>query len=279
MSQSKQKSSRCRATCSAGRLTGNEEVSAVRRVVAEVYLRHGYVASEQIDENGHIDSLTDPHVADSHYFGVYVDGRLASTARLILKDSILSFPAVCGFGIDPSVLLCRSSDPAKYAEVSALARVIRTGNREDIPSLYACMMRYSIEQGQRYWLMLADRRLVARLTTLFSKRIFLTLGAPRFYMGSETMPMLVDIHNALRLYDRALVPFRIRRIFTQTLSGLDATFLEPQFVDILERHGVIGKHSSYARIPMRYKRAPLLRWSRSIPESPSDAPCATQPDH
>lgn len=215
------------------------DIDSARRTVADTYLRYGYINPEDINDSGFICETLDPHVDDSVYFGFGKSGVLAATSRLIEKNSLVEFPAIKDFGIDLKALEDLELDPQKFAEISALAKAKGVGKKEDIMHVYAQMMRYSLETGHKYWLMSADVDLARKLKKVFGKKSFTELGQPRHYMGSETVPMAMDIHSSLQLYNKYFIPKWLKEIFTENLKDLNTIHLSQNEKNILEKHGVI----------------------------------------
>ena len=212
---------------------------ASRVLVAETYLRRGYVQGDDITEEGYIGEHLDPHVDDSTYFANLSGGIVKATARLISKEAISDFPAFKEFGIDPTKLNI-DQDASQYREVSALAKSKEHGKRQDVLEVYASMMKHSINEDGRYWLMSVDEDLVKTLKQLFGKKSFTDIGEPEFVMGSTTVPMLLDTHKALKLMDKPYIPRYIKSIFRENLQGLDETKLSDDVLKIMRKHGVIN---------------------------------------
>lgn len=59
----------------------------VRKLQAEVYLAHGNIHKDQINEYGFLDSKTDPYFANSVYFAAERDVQLLAGGRLILAKN------------------------------------------------------------------------------------------------------------------------------------------------------------------------------------------------
>lgn len=213
-------------------------VQHARALVAETYLRQGFITAEQLDALGCLCPDADPHVHDSVYFGFGRRGRLSCTGRLIHKSSVTQFPSIKEFALDPlqhEVLRC---PPDRFAEVSALAKDPRHAEAEDVLHLYGAMMRHSLEQGRRYWLMAVDDRLISRLRLLFGRSNFTQLGSN--YLGCSslyhsTTPLVLDLHRSLHLLKKLTFPVRFKRIYAQEFEGMSMKHLGNAEAAILKR--------------------------------------------
>lgn len=211
-----------------------------RRLVADVYCKWGYVQPGDLTREGYLDSEVDPHVKDSDYF-VHTRGeKVVATARLIAKDKLEAFPALSEFDIDEQLLRDLDGDPSHYREISALAKAPKIGHRDDVLRVYASMMQHSINTGGQYLLMSVDTRLSQKLKQLFGTKSFTQLGEPKYVLGSDTVPMVMDAHRALRLFDKRFVPNSIKDIFREGLQGLDASVLDNKTRRILQKHNVVA---------------------------------------
>ena len=242
----------------AGVLEDPDDISDARRLVASVYLENKYINPEDIDNSGFMVDKIDPFVEDSQYFGYKnKTGRLIATGRLI-KLPKATYPALIEFGVRYEELLTMglSSDPKDYAEISALAKLREEGQDFGIPEsekeddkdailhVYAQMFRSAIESGKKYFLMSVDIRLTNRLWKLFGRKNFIEIAEPKEYMGSKTVPMAMNIGEALKLLDKH-IPRYIKSVFIENLKGLDASRIDPEYQDVLYRHNIIEDKPDY----------------------------------
>src|SRR3981081_2029200 len=195
-----------------GKILSPSAIVEARHLVGEVYSRWGYVDSEQLTPEGYLPNDTD--IDNSTYFACFRGDRVAATVRLVTKPNIREFQTVAEFGVDPARLEDIDTDPSHFREVRALAKRPGLGHRDDVLRLYASMMRESLETDVRYWLMSADTRLAGKLRRAFGGDSFPGLADEKFYLGSPTEPMLLDVRRGVQvLCRRFFLPADVKAIF------------------------------------------------------------------
>ncbi len=172
---------------------------AAQRLHASVYLERGYISERQINAEGKIDLIADPHQAHSNYFVVkrMAAGRpevIVSARQIYASKSKRhkSFQTYADLKLDEAARKKLTAlDPAKCVEISALTKVSGVSTHLTF-LLYRAMWQFSITQGHQIWLMACDQRLYRRLKYLFGKAIQ-AVGEPQFYKGHTVVPAIIEI--------------------------------------------------------------------------------------
>lgn len=173
----------------------------------EKYLRVSYIKPEDLDENG----LYTDYAGRSTYYYTKVAER-AATVRQIgcdKKEGISSLPTLHNFAIDPEALKGAAGvdklvdiKPRETVEISALAsngpNGITDADLNTVHLLYARMLRDSLENGHKYWVLNTYPALAKRLKLLIGEDQLHTIGESREYMGSETTPYLIKPQEVVR---------------------------------------------------------------------------------
>jgi len=187
--------------CRAEVLSSPADIDAARRLQAERYVAYGYV--DRLSAAGVID---DPWASSAVYFGVRADdGRFVGVSRLIPAASCEQLPVAGAFEFNnPWADRLRAFEPSLVAEPSALT-VCPTAWGSDglgtVDALMGAMSTYSLAFGQRFWVAAIDARVLRMLRRRHGFR-FETIGASRDYLGSLTVPVVLDLHDQVRAYDR-----------------------------------------------------------------------------
>jgi hypothetical protein len=229
----------------AGEITSLEDIATARGLVGRVYLKEGYVT--RLSEEGFLTDEDDPYVAQSTYFAVKRGGEIVATGRAIKLRSLQDYPAIKEFDVDPASLHVDTADASRFVEISALAKTSEQLPVDVALTLYASMFRASLEEGEHNWLISADKRLANKLTMIFGAEV---IGAPHEYMGSTTVPMMLDMRHALARLDpnyqgqhsnsRPLHDV-VRAAVVRTLQGLSTTNMDQETRDLVVRLGLEKK--------------------------------------
>lgn len=229
-----------------------------RRLHAEVYLQEGYVSTEDVTAEGVLAETVDPYVERSEYFWAEAGGREV-TARQITAGSegLLSFPTLEKFSCDPDVLkqvagVENLTDIGKgeVVEISGLAASdgvpSDNGNLGPVIDVYVKMLRHSVEEGHKLWVMGTDRRLTRKLTGLLGNDLIHRLGERREFMGSPTDPMVLNPQTVVKEFltseDPAREPYK--EVIAKSFNGIDVTTVDPEMRQVLEDAGVETVESS-----------------------------------
>lgn len=202
-----------------------DDILAARRLQGRRYLDAGFV--DRLRSDGTID---DPYLRISDWFGVADAERstVVGVSRLI-RCTPFGLPALDEFDISATGMkMLDGIAPDQVAEVSALAvargyGAIRGG--EVAKALYRAMYQYSLlEAKYTHWVAAIDVR-VRRHLVRSHGFLFEEIGESRMYLGSETVPVLLDLYAQMRHY--ALVDQRGGQYFSAGLV-IDLTGDEPE---------------------------------------------------
>ncbi len=163
-----------------------------RELHGRVYLESGYV-TELTDG-----VIVDEHVEASTYF-VAIDSERESVSgvcRQISQHCAAGLPTLKHFDVDPAFMsLVQDLAPNAVVEISALAvdPVASRSRRVLAAELYRLMYRSSVSGGaHRLWVANIAPRMLDAFNRLLTCN-FITIGRPTFYMGSETVPVALDL--------------------------------------------------------------------------------------
>lgn len=177
-----------------------DDILAARRLQGRRYLDAGFV--DRLRSDGTID---DPYVAASDWFGAedVETGTLLGVSRLI-GSSPLGFPAIREFELDAEWRhRIEAIAEERLVEVSALAiaRAPGIGRSGLVASeLGRAMYHYSLmKTGVDCWVAAIDVRVRRHLTRSHGFR-FEDMGPSKHYLGSETVPVFLDLQAQMRRY-------------------------------------------------------------------------------
>jgi hypothetical protein len=130
-------------------------------------------------------------------------------------------------------------DPHYCVEISGLAKA--KGEDPFITFLlYRQMWQYSVKHGHKLWIMACDDALYKRFKFLFGDAL-IQIGDKSFYMGSDVMPVAVEVQRALANMIQAsqsLNPYK-RKLRKELLGfflhGLPHSYLESQYAEGLQQ--------------------------------------------
>lgn len=177
-----------------------------QEIHTKVYLEKGFIDEHQLNEDG---LFIDDYADRSAYF-FHEGSRREVGARLISatkKDKLLSLPTAKLFSIDPDTLteaagVHRLGDLRQkdVVEVSGLAARIKEAAVEDgvpgeldpVSILYAKMLRHSIEEGHKVWLLNADPLLLRDMKHRLGHDQVVEVGEKQQYMGPPTRPAAIN---------------------------------------------------------------------------------------
>jgi hypothetical protein len=229
-----------------------DHVRHAQRLHADVYLRRGFVQPGDIDEDGRLTLLADPHQEHAEYFVVLgsddpSDVRAVSRQiRMSAHKGFASFPMLDLAQIDKRHLaMIQQHDPSSCVEISALAK--QSGESPMLPLvLYRAMLHRSFEIDDKIWLMACDVRLFQRLKVLFGPAI-VQVGKVTPYYGGDVVPAMLKLDEALAgliAGARDQVPLRrsIRKALPRFfMNGFPIDRIKPQQRIELIKLGIISK--------------------------------------
>lgn len=137
----------------------------------------------------------DPYEKNSEYFVAQTDkiNQVVGVTRLIL-DTPQNLPTIKYFNIyDIELARLKLIDPTRIAEISAFTKM----QAHDVGmGLIKSVIAYSYEHGLTHWVCCIDERVYNYMMRMF-KFPFKIIGEPRVYLGSTSIPCLLDIGQCL----------------------------------------------------------------------------------
>lgn len=137
----------------------------------------------------------DPYVDSSKYFIVQTADtqEVVGVTRLIFK-TLEDLPTIRNFEIFEEQLEKLSLlDSNKYAEVSAFTKM----PKHDVGlGLIRTIFKYSMESELSHWICCVDERVYRYLNRIF-KFPFEVIGEPTVYLGSKSIPCMLDLSECL----------------------------------------------------------------------------------
>lgn len=221
-------------------VTGNQVDRHVQELHTQVYLNKGYIGVSDLNEEGlFIDEYSDR----SRYLMVGGETRLSACRyiRADKKDGLLSLPTAKHFSIDTDVLKevagVKRLSSLKFdevIEVSALVSTRRPDRQANVPEafsptklLYGSVIRESLDNGYKVWLLNVDKLLLRSLSGLLGKDQVHVLGESRAYMGPPTIPVAINPYEVVRstFHDTSEYGEVKRAYLQETLRGVGAKYL------------------------------------------------------
>ena len=231
---------------------GSDEFDSALRLHAAVYMREGYIEADEIDDDGYIVEGVDPYRQRSDYFyTVDEDVDFVGTCRQIRcdrKDGIASLPTLSHFRIMPDKLLgvagadkLADIKPKEVVEISALATANMEGgkayNHEKTVELYASMLRRSVDEGHKIWVMSTDSRLTEILNDMMGGH-FVPIGESADYIGSRSDPGAMNVEDLLRYFLSSDADSLYRDTLISKLDGIDTSLLPEDIAETIEASGI-----------------------------------------
>ncbi|EXJ22970.1 hypothetical protein ADIAL_1593 [Alkalibacterium sp. AK22] len=137
----------------------------------------------------------DPYVDHSKYFIVQTEPekKVVGVTRLIFMP-MDELPSIRHFKIfDDEKLKLAGLEADKYAEISAFTKM----PQHDVGlGLIRTVLNYSIKNNLTHWVCCIDERVYRYLHRIF-KFPFEVIGEPNVYLGSKTIPCLLDLKECL----------------------------------------------------------------------------------
>tara|TARA_B100001105_G_C22400046_1_gene448955 strand:- start:2190 stop:3401 length:1212 start_codon:yes stop_codon:yes gene_type:complete len=247
-----------------------EVTSCAQALNTAIYLREGFIDSEQLDADG---IYRDQYVDRSVY--LYASNERRETAcRYIKADrkagGVLSLPTLQHFSVDPEIIRevagverLSAISPSQVIEVSALASLPREGDSgkpvTDLDAtrlIYSQILRHSLDAGHRLWVMNTHPRLVRHLRILLGDEQVRQIGDERDYMGSVTMPVALNPQEVVRsaLDDDGPLGAMKREYLQRVLPGVKGGALTPALRETLDEHEIpYGSPNVMQRLKKHHK--------------------------
>jgi hypothetical protein len=187
---------------------GEQTKYAAQKLHTDVYLEHGFIKESDVNDLGF---YVDEYVDRSTYWYVKNGSKVAAARQIDCdkKEGILSLPTIHNFAIDPDELAETAGvrsvvdlKPKEVVEISALAsRKTEDGVRGDfdaVPALYTTLLRRSLEQGHKLWVLNVDPHFIRKLNGLLGEDQVHILGQSMQYMGPATTPVAINPQEVVR---------------------------------------------------------------------------------
>ncbi|TAK89251.1 hypothetical protein EPO04_04125 [Patescibacteria group bacterium] len=176
-------------------------LDAAQRLHAEVYLAKGYIYEQDVNGDGKINDIADPHKDGSTYF---VTTRINEGGKEEVVASARHIRSHKKGGSDLPLLQQASIEqkyrqeiqgylPSQCVEVSALVKRRGFGMVASL-LLYREMWRHSRDRGDKLWLMACSPALLKRLQQLFGSTL-IQIGPPTPYTGEEIIPVMLKVEE------------------------------------------------------------------------------------
>lgn len=137
----------------------------------------------------------DPYVDSSRYFIVQTADTedVVGVTRLIFK-TLEELPTIRYFEIfEEQIQKLSLLDSSKYAEISAFTKM----PKHDVGlGLIRTVLNYSLENDLSHWICCIDERVYRYLHRIF-KFPFEVIGEPHVYLGSRSIPCVLDLSECL----------------------------------------------------------------------------------
>lgn len=180
--------------------TDDVVIKQIKRLHASTYLDLGFIDESELDKNGLIDMLSDPHQSHSTYFYVHTDDierRILAIARQIntTNEGIESLPIFHKAKLDPDKhkKYLINLDPKKVVEISALIK--KPGVSSLAPLyLYRKMLKISQAKGHTTWVMALDVNVYKKVKYQFGQTLH-PIGGVSSYKGGDAIPLIMHIHK------------------------------------------------------------------------------------
>jgi hypothetical protein len=251
-----------------------EQVREIAQALhTQVYLDKDFITEADINDQG---IFIDKYSHRSTYLLSEGEHR-RSACRYIhanKKDGILSLPTAENFSLDPDIIkkvaeVNRLSDlkPNDVIEVSGLTSIQlldpsfrRHGRREELDAtrlLYASIIRHSLDEGHKLWLLNIDERLLRSLEILIGREQVNRLGESRQYIGPATVPVAINPQEVVRAAFTDTSDFGEvkRQYLLESLPGVSGRHLPTDIKDMLTAHDIPYDEDSRMRRLIHNRRA------------------------
>jgi N-acyl-L-homoserine lactone synthetase len=145
----------------------------------------------------------DPYEDKSTYFTALSEqGEVIGVTRLIM-DALEELPTIKHFDIyDLDKARLMGLDRSCYAEVSAFTKLPQ---HDTGIGLLKAIYQFSMETGITHWLCCMDERVYKYMQRMFCSA-FKTIGVPKVYLGSLTIPCVLDLSECAAIVEEHRKP-------------------------------------------------------------------------
>lgn len=251
---------------------GDEVREIAQALHTQVYLEKGFIDETDIGPQG---IFADKYSSRSTYLLSENEYRRSACRyiRANKKDTILSLPTAEHFSIDPEVIkqvagINRLSDLKHHEviEVSGLASIQldstikKNGSREELDAtrlLYASIIRHSLDEGHKLWLLNIDNRLLRSLEILIGKEQVHRLGESHEYMGPPTVPVAINPQEVVRaaFADESDFGDMKRQYLLESLPGVCSKHLPKDIKEMLTEHNIPYEEETQLKRLLMNRRA------------------------
>jgi len=250
---------------------GARIMQQAQELSTRTYLDKQYISADDLDDDG---IYRDENTSRSVYF--FAENSIRdSTCRYITADKtgIMSLPTAQNFAIDSEIVrkaagVARISNlkSSEVIEVSALASaqhveaVSRSKSRDELDAtrlLYARVLRDSLDQGHKVWLLNTHEKLVRHLEIMLGKEQIHRLGETKEYMGSPTVPAAINPQEVVKsaLRDETETGAMKREYLKETLKGVSDRYLDKEMLALLDVHDIPYERGSLLKRTLRHRKA------------------------
>lgn len=250
-----------------------DEVKEIAQILhTQVYLDKGYIDEAAIGMEG---IFIDKYSKRSTYLLSENEYRRSACRyiRASKKDGILSLPTAEHFSIDSEVIkqvagVHRLSDlkHSEVIEVSGLASIQldpmikKSGRRDELDVtrlLYASIVRQSLDEGHKLWLLNIDEKLLRSLEVLIGRDQVHRLGEARQYVGPATVPVAINPQEVVRaaFADASDFGDMKRQYLLESLPGVSSKYLSKDIKEALTEHNIPYEEDTPLQRLMANRRA------------------------
>jgi hypothetical protein len=169
------------------KVADKRESILARRYVSKKFCEAGFLPKEEYGK-----PFSDKYISNSTYIIASEKDSICGVIRLVEKSKI-GLPVINNFKIDDNFKIkINKTSNDKIVEVGNLAAESKKGIAL---GLYKKALKFSFKSGHRYWLAGIDANFLNGLTRKYkiTKLVFREIGAPRHYIGSKTIPIMIPI--------------------------------------------------------------------------------------
>lgn len=252
---------------------GDDVKEVAQALHTQVYLEKDFISEADLDESSGL--FIDKYSSRSTYL-LSEGGARRSACRYIhadKKDGIMSLPTAEHFSLDPKVIrdvagVPRLSDlrHKDVIEVSGLASIqldadaAPGGRREELDVtrlLYASIIRHSLDEGHKLWLLNIDEKLLRSLEILIGRDQVHRAGEAHQYMGPSTVPVAINPQEVVRaaFADKTDFGHMKRQYLLESLPGVKSKHLPKDIKEILTDHNIPYDEDSKLRHLLTNRRA------------------------
>lgn len=169
------------------------ELTDALNLLENRYLEAGYINESQKDV-----IYEDPYINNSKYFVAKDGAKVVGVIRLVFGQND-ELPVFNEFILDSVARGKTNKLNGKILEIGHLAAI---PGRRIAPGLYRIAIQYALKHGYTYLVAGIDHNLFNRLKKKYPplKPFYMQIAEPKFYVGSNTVPILLKINPIMLLF-------------------------------------------------------------------------------